>query len=235
MSWQQVQAVGTVPHGRGEPGERGHGGHRQLVGVVAGVDDPLVVAVARDRRDGVARRRRVGRGHAEAPRRGPQRRGLDAVVERPHGGREVVHHREVHPVLGDERERLLRLVLGHQHPQVRAGAAQLRQQRDERTADGGGEPRDADGAGGFGVGVEVAAGRLDRGQDRDTVVGEPATGRGEPHAPAHRLQQGAPRLRRERRELLAHGGRGDAQLLADRAHRAQPGERHEQLQPARLH
>jgi len=88
---------------------------------------------------------------------------------------------------------------------------------------------------GFGVDVEVAAGRLDGRQDRDAVVGEPPPRRGEPHVPAHRLQQGAPRLRRERRELLANRGRGDAQLLADGPHRAQPGQRHQELEPARLH
>jgi hypothetical protein len=108
-------------------------------------------------------------------------------------------------------------------------------EREQRPADRRREAGDPDGAGGFGVGVQVGPRRLDRGEDGDAVVGQPPPGRGEPDPAPDRLQERGARLPRERGDLLRDGGRGDAHLVRHRVHRAEPGQRDQQLQAPRLH
>ena len=84
-------------------------------------------------------------------------------------------------------------------------------------------------------GSRSSAGRLDRGQDRHRVLGQPPPGRGQPHPPAVRLDQRRAGLPGQHGDLLGHGRRGDAQLVGDRAHRAEPGQLEQQPQPAGVH
>ena len=88
---------------------------------------------------------------------------------------------------------------------------------------------------GSAAGSRSSAGGLDRGEDRDRVVGEPLTGGCQPHPPARRLDQRRPRLASQDRELLRDRRGRVPELVGDRAHRAAPGELEQQPQAARIH
>ena len=68
------------------------------------------------------------------------------------------------------------------------------------------------------------------------VLGQPPPGRGQPDPPARPARSArAPTSRASTRDLLGHGGRGDAQLVGHRPHRAEPGQFEQQPQPAGVH
>ena len=76
---------------------------------------------------------------------------------------------------------------------------------------------------------------VDGGQDRDGVVGQASAGRRQPHPPALGLDQLRAGLLGQRGDLLRHRRRREVVRLGDRAHRAQPGQRQQQLQAAGVH
>ena len=112
---------------------------------------------------------------------------------------------------------------------------EVRDGRQQRAPDRRGEARGTQDPGRFGVRVEVEAGGVDRGEDRHRVLGQPASGRGESDAPPDGLDERGAHLGGERGDLLGHGGRGDAQLVGDRAHRAEPGQFEQEVEASGLH
>jgi hypothetical protein len=106
---------------------------------------------------------------------------------------------------------------------------------EQRAADRGGEARGTEGSGGLSGRVEVEAGGVDRGKDGDRVLGQPAPGRGEPDAPSDGLDECGAHLGGERRDLLGHRRRRDAQLVGDSAHRTEPGQFEQEVEAAGLH
>jgi inner membrane transporter RhtA len=67
------------------------------------------------------------------------------------------------------------------------------------------------------------------------VVGQSVTGWGESDPATVRLDQGRPGLGGEHRELLGHRRGGDVHRIGDGAHRAEPGQRDQQLQATGVH
>ena len=126
-------------------------------------------------------------------------------------------------------------MLAQVQPDLRVRRRELVDQRDQRAADGGAEGGHPDRAGRLRLGVEVAAGGLHGGQDRDRVVGEPTAGRGEADPAPDRLEQRHAHVAGQRGQLLGDRGGRQAELVGDLAHGAQAGELHEQLEPAYVH
>ena len=78
-------------------------------------------------------------------------------------------------------------------------------------------------------------GRVDRREDRQRVLGQPAPGRGQAYPPADGFDERRARLGGQGGDLLRHGRRGHAQLVGDGAHRPEPGQLEQEAQAAGLH
>ena len=178
-----------------------------LVGGVAGVDDPVVVAEAAEH---VQRVRRRGRHGITAGTPRPQ--GAD------HSGSRPDRRRRARPAPGCSR----RSAPGRRRrrraaPSASAGSCSsmrsrhrgmgARRGRRRAAAASGGwrsrSPATRNGAGGLGVRVEVEPGRVDRGEDRHRVLGEPPPGRGQPDPAPVRLDQRGARPRGPARRSAA--------------------------------
>lgn len=230
-----------VGKARREPGQGRDDPDHVLVGPVPGVADPVAGGEpGEDLRGRIAADGgRSGRGplgpDPQTPPRGPQRR---AVQRRAGGGRSqvvVVHQPQVGLVGGQERQGLGGLMLADQHPDPRVTGLQAMDHRQQILPDRGGEPGDAYRAAGFRSRAQIPVGRLHRGEDRDRVLGQPASGRRQPDPAAVRFDERRAHLPREHRDLLRHRrGRG-AEHVRDRPHRAQPGQFRQQFQPSRFH
>ena len=115
------------------------------------------------------------------------------------------------------------------------GAGQFGHDRQQRHADAGRETPDAQGAGRFGVRVEVESGGVDGRQDRDGVVGQPASGRGQPHPSADRFDELRTRLLRQGGDLLGHRRGGQPVRLGDLTHRAETRQFEQEMQASGVH
>jgi len=216
-------------------GHRGDGPDGDLVRRVAGVHDPRLVAEPPEHHAGVTGHRGGGGRHREAPRRRPQWSRRQRTVERGGGQVVVVGQRQVHIVRGEQRQCLGRLVFVNEQPDRRAAHRELRRDRQQRPPYGRREPGDPQRPGRLRVRVQVEPGRLDRGQDRHRVLGQPPPGRGQPDPPPVRFDQCRARLPGQHGQLLGHRRRGDVQLIGDVAHRSQPGQFEQQTQATDVH
>ncbi len=125
-----------------EPGQRGHGADRLVVGAVAGVHDPVVVAVAVEHRERVAPRCRVVRWARPRPQAVSQSgRACRRPVVRRRCQVVVVGERQVDVVGCQQVERLAGLVLVDQQPHVGVRRREPRDHRQQRPADPGRERR----------------------------------------------------------------------------------------------
>ena len=122
-----------------------------------------------------------------------------------------------------------------QHVDPRVAGGQAGDDRQEVAADRGGEPGDAQGAGGLRAGCQVAARRLDLGEDRHGVLGQQAARGCQPDPPAVRFDQLGAQLAGESGELLRHRGGSGAERVRYRAHGPQPGQLGQQFQPPGFH
>jgi hypothetical protein len=105
----------------------------------------------------------------------------------------------------------------------------------EVAADRGGEPGDAQRAGGLAAGCQVAARLLDLGEDGHGVLGEQAARGCQPDPPAVRLGQRGAHLAGESGELLRHRGGGGAERVRDRVHGPEPGQLGQQFKAPGFH
>src|SRR6478672_9096126 len=165
---------------RCETSKRSERTHRIFVSSVAGVDDPGLIRIRTD----------VGRpvgdtgGYRQTPLDGPQRRGFQDGARRGGGEVVVVGQREIEVVVVEQLESLDRLVLTDHELDLWMALRELGDDRQEGYADAGGEAADTNGAGRVGIGIEVEAGTVDGGQNRDRVVCKPSSGRRQADPPA---------------------------------------------------
>jgi len=206
-----------------EAGQRRHGADHLLVGAVPRVDDPVAIGEpAEDLERGPGRPARDGR-RAQAPLPATQRLAVQAAVEPGRGQVVVIAEGQVDRVVGEQAERLIGFVLVDGQHDGGMPVGQDRHDGQYRFAHGRGERRHPHGPGRRRRRVQVQAGGLEGGQDRDGVTRQPLPGRGQPHPPPVRLGQRGARLPGQGRDLLRDGGGGDVHALADLPHGAEAG------------
>jgi len=147
----------------------------------------------------------------------------------------VVDQRQVHLITGQQAECLTRLVLIDVQAHRGMLCGQELSGRQHELPDGRGERRHPDGAGWRRRRIQVKAGSLEGGEDRDRMISQAAPGRSQPHPPPGPLDQRRARLPGQGRDLLGDGGGGHVHGLGDRPHRAEAGQLQQQLQAARIH
>jgi hypothetical protein len=126
-------------------------------------------------------------------------------------------------------------VLADQHVDPRVAGGKTIDDRQDVAADRGGEPGDAEGAGQLTARRQVAARRLDLGEDGHGVLGQQAARGCQPDPPAVRFGQLGAHLAGESGELLRHRGGGGAERVRDRVHGPQPGQLGQQFKPPGFH
>ena len=204
----QLEAVGAVHDPGLEAGQRADRAHRLLVGGVARVHDPVLVAEPVEHRQRSPRPAR-GAGTPSPQAASPQRDG--ARVASKVAGRQVVvvGQREVDVVAASRPSasagscsRIRSRDVGVRRARTRTAGSS-----DWRTAVANAATRTVPGR--RGGRVEVDAGGLERGEDGHGVVGQPAAGRGQPDPPAVGLDQRGAGLPGQRRDLLGDRRGGD--------------------------